>query len=288
VNYTSLVQVEPWDVRSRDNGDLQPRSPSVRVSSRLIAYRDRLETVPIHLRMVSLILLSLTLIYFLLTAPSAYRLLWHDELFTYYIANAPTMARFWQELRLDLNPPLEYLAVRMSMHMFGQSEYATRLPSILAFLMGSLCFYRFIADRLNSAYGTLATILVWATPFFSYATEARPYALVIGFFGLTLLAWDRTTSPDRTISWVLLLWLAITGMMLSHVFALLYVIPFCLAQLWIEIRRKQMDLLVWIALLVPCCLPFIYVSTLRGYAGNEFPSAFQASIFKVSAFIMRA
>ncbi len=284
MNYTSPVQVAYSQVRSRDNGDLQPRPPSVRVSARLIAFRDRLETAPINRGLLSLILLSLILIYFLLTAPCAHRLLWHDELFTYYIANAPTMARFWQELRLDLNPPLEYLAVRASLHFFGQSEYATRLPSILAFLMGSLCFYRFIAGRLKPVYGMLAMILLWASPFFYYATEARPYALVMGFFGLSLLAWDRASRPERTIVSVVLLLLAITGMMLSHLFALLYIVPFGLAELWLIVRRRRIDVLVWVALLVPCCIPFIYLSKVRGYGASAFPPAFQASVFQVVAF----
>lgn len=263
---------------------MQPRPPSVRVSTKLIAFRDRLETTPISRGFLSLILICLILIYFLLTAPCAHRLLWHDELFTYYIANAPTMARFWQELRLDLNPPFEYLAVRLSLHLFGESEYATRLPSILAFLMGSLCFYRFIAGRLKPVYGILAMVLLWASPFFYYATEARPYALIMGFFGLSLLAWDRASSPERTTGSVLLLFFAITGMMLSHLFALLYIIPFCLAELWLVAHRRRIDLPVWIALLLPCCIPFIYLSTVRGYGAGAFPPAFQASVFQMVAF----
>jgi 4-amino-4-deoxy-L-arabinose transferase-like glycosyltransferase len=127
------------------------------------------------------------------------RQLWHDELFTYYIAQAPSLSRLWEELHLDLNPPLLYLATRASLAVLGDHPYAVRFPSILAFLAGSLCLYVWVARRLRPSYGLLAMLALWSTPFFYYSSEARPYGLVIGFFGMALLAYQNAVEPASSL-----------------------------------------------------------------------------------------
>ncbi len=219
--------------------------------------------------------------YVLITAIAASRHLWHDELYTFYIATAPSWRRFWQELPLDLNPPLEYLGVRASTALFGQGGYAVRLPSILAFLAGSLCLYRFVANRLAAGYGLLALLVFWGSPFFYYATEARPYAMVIGCLGLTLLCWDRARRPRRSGGDLLLLGLAVAAMMLSHLMALFYVGPFCVAELVRSYLRREVDAGIWAALLAPCVIPFLFLRLTTRFAGSVFPPVFQASLHKI-------
>jgi len=222
------------------------------------------------------------LIYFALTALLASRRLWHDELYTFYIATAPTLSRLWQEIHLDLNPPLEYLAVRVFTGMLGHGTYAVRLPSILAFLLGSLCLYRFAAIRISAWYGMLAMLVLWASPFFYYATEARPYALAIGFLGLTLLLWQRATEEERSTISVWLLCAAVSAMMLSHIMSVLYVAPFCLAEAFRTYRRRRIDGRMWLALLLPCAIPFIYTHLMSRFESSAFPPIFQASARKIA------
>ncbi len=237
----------------------------------------RLETVSLSAPDNGTALAALVLIYLFLTFLGSFRLLWHDELYTLYIASAPSWPRLWEEIRLDLNPPLEYIAVRISTELFGQSGYAVRLPSILAFLGGSLCFYRFVAKRLDNAYALLAVLVIWASPFFYYATEARPYALAIGFMGFALLAWQKATEPGRTAFSLGLFVVALVGLMLSHLMAPLYVLPFCLAEVLRSRRLKRVDAGLWIALLAPCAIPFLYVRLMSRFESSVFPAAFQAS-----------
>jgi hypothetical protein len=222
------------------------------------------------------------LIYLLLTALASSRLLWHDELYTFYIANAPSWSRLWEEFRLDLTPPLEYWVVRVSTELFGQSNYAVRLPSILAFLAGSLCLYRFVARWLGTWYGLLAMLVLWASPFFYYATEARPYALVIGFAGAALLLWRRATEPDRSLVSVCLLGLCVVGMMFSHMMGILYIAPFCLAELVREWRLHNLDIGIWVAFLLPCAIPFLFIDLTSRFESNSFPPAFQGSLHKIA------
>ncbi len=246
--------------------------------------RNRLETARFTSFDSVLVLTAVVLLYLAITALSATRQLWHDELFTYYIAKSPSMSQFWAAIRLDLNPPLSYLAVRGSLALLGDNSYATRFPSIVAFLVGSLCFYWFVSRRLRPVYGLLAMLVFWSTPFLSYATEARPYGLIFGFFGIAMLAWERAIEPDRSKASVALLALAVTGMALSHFFALFYVLPFCGAELVRWYRSRKVDLPLWASLVIPSVILFIYIRTISGYEGAVFPPAFQASPRKMAAF----
>jgi Dolichyl-phosphate-mannose-protein mannosyltransferase len=263
-----------------------PHSPR---DGKIFAYFRRLwERTALYLiavsrspRVAKVTLCALVLLYVVLTALASARRLWHDELFTLYISTAPSWQRFWYDTQLDLNPPLEYLAVRISTGLFGQSVYVVRLPSILAFLAGSLCLYRLVARRLSSWYALLALLVFWASPFFYYAAEARPYGLVIGFLGTMLLLWQRAIEPGRRAVWLWLLAFSSAAMMLSHLMAILYLTPFCLAEAVRDYRCRKVDFGMWAALLVPCPIPFIYVQLLTRFETTIFPPAFQASLLKI-------
>jgi hypothetical protein len=238
----------------------------------LFAYAERL---PIR-NGAWILALLLFAVYVCFTAIDARRLLWHDELFTYYIANAPTLAQCWQDLHLDLNPPLIYIAVRASIKIFGDNLYATRLPSILMFFAGSMCFYKLISDRLRPIYGALTVLIVWTSAYFYYATEARPYALVVGFFGIALLAWANVARPARNPGWIGCLFVAGVGMMFSHFFAIFYLCPIFLAEAVRVWERRKLDVFVWTALILPCAIPIAYLSVISHYEKSIFPPAFQA------------
>ncbi len=124
-------------------------------------------------------------------------------------------------------------------------------------------------------------LVFWANPFFYYATEARPYALVIGFLGLTLLCWQRAVRAERSFIFVLLLALSVTGMMLSHMMALLYIAPFCLAEVVRCYRLRRFDAGIWAALIAPCAIPFIYMRLVARFDTSSFPPVFQASLRKI-------
>ncbi|MBV9158639.1 MAG: glycosyltransferase family 39 protein [Acidobacteriaceae bacterium] len=255
--------------------------------TRLAAIRDRLESARFTRVHSRLLLAAVILFYLAITALSVSRQLWHDELFTYYIAKSPSLARFWQAVHLDLNPPLSYLLVRGSIALIGDSIYATRFPSIIGFLVGSLCFYRFVSKRLGPAFALLAMLVFWATPFFSFSTEARPYGLIVGFFGIAMLAWDAATETRRSGFAIPMLAFAVTGMMLSHFLTVFYILPFCLAELFRWYLSRRFDLPLWAALLVPLIIPFAYLSTMKRYQAALFPPSFQASLGKVTGFFYR-
>ncbi|MGA8029467.1 MAG: glycosyltransferase family 39 protein [Bryobacteraceae bacterium] len=264
--------------------DLPTQGRFSRLSTRLEGIRSRLETARFTSRDSAIVMAGVILLYLAMTAFSAQRHLWHDELFTYYIAKSPSMTQFWQALRLDLNPPLSYLLVRGSLSVLGDNSYAVRFPFIVAFLVGSLCFYSFVSRRLRPAYGLLAMLVFWSTPFFYLSNEARPYGLIIGFFGMAMLAWQRAIEPGRSRVTLLMFALAVTGMMLSHFFTLFYITPFCLAELLRWRRSRRFDLPLWAALVLPLLILCFYLATIRSYQAALFPPSFQASPLKIVRF----
>jgi len=228
---------------------------------------------------------GLLIFYVALVAAANHRHLWHDELYTFYIAQAPSLADLWNDLNLDLNPPLIYLAARASMAALGNTALAVRLPSIVAFFGGSLCLYSLVERRMRPSYGLLSVLILWSTPAFDFATEARPYALMIGFFGLAMLSWQRAIELPRRRWPILTLALAVSGMMLSHLLAVVLLSPFFLAETVRSIRLRRLDWGVAAALLVPCGLPLLFLRIIASYqSGNAFPHAFQAGPRKMASY----
>jgi 4-amino-4-deoxy-L-arabinose transferase-like glycosyltransferase len=222
------------------------------------------------------------IIYYLgLVAAGGQRHLWHDELYTFYIAQAPSLSELWQDLGLDLNPPLGYLLARVAMRLFGNTAFAVRLPSMAGVLTGSLCLYAVVTRRLRPSYGLLAVLIFWSTPALYFATEARPYGLVLGFFGLAMLCWQRAGDSPRPAWAVPTMACAVSGMMLSHFFAVFFLTPFLLAEVIRLIRSRRLDWAIAAALLTPCVLPlfFLHIQT-----GGAFPPAFQAGLRKMASY----
>lgn len=95
------------------------------------------------------------------------------------------------------------------MKAFGDSALVTRLPSMIAFAVASLCLYYVVRRRLGRFYGLVAMLVLWLSPFFFFAAKARPYALVLGFLCLANpLAYGRGRSdrPRLQISSLTVFW----------------------------------------------------------------------------------
>jgi Dolichyl-phosphate-mannose-protein mannosyltransferase len=214
------------------------------------------------------------------------RPMWHDELYTYYIASAPTIPRFITEVtRLDLQPPLQYVLSRMSLKVFGDSDLATRLPNLVAFTIASICFYLFVRRRLGRFYGLTALLVFWLTPFLPYATEARPYALVVGFLSVAMLSWQTAIEGQGRRLALFGIAFGVWGMIVSQAFSPLLVAILGVAEFVRSVDRRKIDWPVWIALLAPSPFVIVYLPIFRRFEGwTALPPEFQASLFKMVSF----
>jgi hypothetical protein len=192
----------------------------------------------------------LALLYFPLTVCIATRKpLWTDELFTLYLARLPDLSTLWQALQTggDQHPPLFYLIVGTSIRLFGENELGLRLPGIIAYGVMSGCLYALVAYRARPACGYLAALVPMLLGTFSYAYEARGYALVLGFAAIAVLGWQRARSPRKHFLPLAAIALGLAGAVGCHYYAILLLIPLAAAELvrWSVTRR--FDLTLWLA-----------------------------------------
>ncbi len=232
------------------------------------------------------IAVGLTVLYAALVSLSAGRRLWFDELLTYDIARTPDLTRLFYLVKTwDLSPPTAHLLAHYSMRLFGDNAVAVRLPSIVEFYIASLMLLWYASRKAGYAYGVAALLILWSSPVFYYATEARPYALLCMWFCCLLVSWDiATTAPRRTLA----LWciaISSVGLIESHVFAPLSLLPFAAAEAIRWTKTRKPDYPVWLALFLPAVGILGYVPLYLSYKTITFyPSAFQASLKKMASF----
>jgi len=175
-----------------------------------------------------------------------------DECFTTIIAFAPRIGDIWTALATgaDIHPPLGYLAVRASRAIFGPGLAAPRLPSALGFLVMSLCLYRVVARWLPRPYALAAMLFPLVTVAYSYAYEARSYALVLGFVSLALLFWQEATDGSWRRVALIGLSLSLAAAVSSHYYAVFAFIPLAAGELTRTYLRKRLDVPIWLAFAV--------------------------------------
>jgi Dolichyl-phosphate-mannose-protein mannosyltransferase len=107
-----------------------------------------------------------SILYLVVTSSIASRkLMWNDELFTYYIAVLPHISDIWSALLSggEQTPPLVHLITRAAVTLFGGSHLAIRLPEILSFWVMSLCLFQFVSKRSSALYGCVAMLFPLVT-----------------------------------------------------------------------------------------------------------------------------
>jgi 4-amino-4-deoxy-L-arabinose transferase-like glycosyltransferase len=107
----------------------------------------------------------------------------------------------------------------MSLWIFGDTPFAVRLPSILAFIGTTLILFWFTWRRSGGGFALLTAGLLWSTGFLAFATQARPYALELLFGSLAFVAWTWAVSRQRWSLAHSLLCGALANLILTHCFA---------------------------------------------------------------------
>jgi len=174
--------------------------------------------------------------------------LWFDEFFTFFISRLPSLPQMLRVIPADGQPPLQYLLTRLSLLLFGQSEFAIRLPEILAYIAAGLLTYRIVRRHGSSVQALFATVtLLGSYVDFEHAFMARPYSLLLAFTALAFLCWQHAAVTGRRLIPALCgLALGIAGAVLSHHFGVLcagiFLLPGEAARLC---QRRRLDL--WMA-----------------------------------------
>ncbi|MBU6480053.1 MAG: glycosyltransferase family 39 protein [Nitrospirae bacterium] len=198
-----------------------------------------------------LLLGAVSFVYFAATSVLASRKpMWNDELFTYFIAQAPSLSGIWSALLTgaDQNPFPFYVLTRWSLGLFGVNEWALRLPEMIGVWGAGVCLFHIVAHRSSSLYGFVAMIFLFGTGANFYSYEARPYGLVLAFASASWLSWQAAT--ERRVRWLPLLGLfgSLAAALCSHYYAVLVFVPLGIAELVRSYDRRRVDWAIWLAM----------------------------------------
>jgi len=199
-----------------------------------------------------LLLSVVSSVYFVTTGILASRKpMWNDELFTYFIAQAPTLSDVWSALLTgaDQNPFSFYVLTRWSLALFGVHEWALRLPEMIGVWVAGLCLFSVVTRRTEALYGFVAMTFLFVTGANFYSIEARPYGLVLAFTASAWLCW-QIAAEGRSRPWSLLgLWASLCAAVGCHYYAVLVFAPLGVGELVRALNRKRNDWALWMAIL---------------------------------------
>jgi len=197
--------------------------------------------------------------------------LWCDEGISVEFATGSLSQILRTLSREDLHPPLYYLILHYWMLLAGISEWALRLPSVLAATLLIPLTFAVVREVWHdqrdvvwaqAIAGTLAAALVGTSPFIAfYAQETRMYSLVAALVLATILAYLKAIrSPSR--HWWLTFSALLAASMYTQYFSILVVPAFVLYTLLFD-RTSLVRTLRYLGLAGLLYLPQLYPAYLQ-------------------------
>lgn len=197
-----------------------------------------------------------TVIYLGLTVPLAVKkLMWNDELYTYYIAVQPSVQDIWRALLTgaEQTPPVFHITARALLAVVDHRNLpmvhlAIRLPEILGFWVMCLCLFQFVGRRCAPIYAWIALLFPMVTGAYMYAFEARPYAVLLGCAGVALVCWQIAAESRRRGAALVVLALSLAFAVSNHYYAVLVIFALAIGEGVRSLATRRIDLPVWLAL----------------------------------------
>jgi len=205
----------------------------------------------------------LLLIFVTAWGQSSRKFLWYDELVTLKTASMPHWSDTWAFYAngLDTTGPVQSLVARVGLMLPIGPELGSRLPFTFAYLVMCLCVYRFVHRRYPAGFALATMIYFLNSAIFTFATVARSYALVLAGASIAMFSWQSVMLNRRRALSVAGLWFGLAFAFVAHPFAIFLFIPFALAQLLHDLRRRKLDWAIWISLI---SFPAAYLPLLHG------------------------
>lgn len=205
-----------------------------------------------------------------------HKLIWDDEFFTLYLSRSGGMQSILAALRTgaDQHPPPFYYLTHLVTSSFGLSHLTLRLASIAGFGLLCVSLFYILSRGLPRLWAFTGMLLPLVTGAYYYATEARGYALMMGFCCLAMLAWQNATSRGRRAVWLSILFSALTLAVSSHYYSVLILIPLCMGEAARSYLLKRIDIGVLIAFCGAVVPLVIFLPTIRH--AHEYSSHFWA------------
>jgi hypothetical protein len=198
--------------------------------------------------------------FFVVSGLSHNKVLWLDELITLHIAQLGSAKAIWNALAhaADPNPPLTHLAVLGSLRLFGEHEFALRLPAVLGYWIGLLSLFLFLKRRMPAMWALAGVVLSMANAAFDYSYESRSYGIFYGLAMLALLCWSVAVDPYgsqfRRRCALCGMAIALAAGICTNYFAVLAFFPIAGGELirilQVSVSRPRLEVRIWGALAV--------------------------------------
>ena len=210
--------------------------------------------------------------------------LWFDELFTVLLAKLAS-----PQAIIDFNdasPPLYPIIVHWLLPVFGSERLAVRLPATLGYCAMLLCLWAFCRHRLPASFAFAASLLTFERGLY-FATEGRPYGLVLGCSAGALLCWQMAAEGRRRALTLPLLAVCLALMVALHYYAIFFLVSLFLAEVVRWRASGRLDVAV-LAAMVPAPIVLAVHYTLF-VAGQDYGANFwaQPSLGAIAPFYER-
>jgi len=151
----------------------------------------------------------------------------HDESFTYVMCVPLTVWEVisYQEIQSANNHIFNTLLMKLSIGMFGNAEWALRLPNIFGHFLYIFFSVRIIKSTFSWTFlGLLAIILLNFNPYLTdFFSVARGYGLAIGLMMTSVYFFLRHLSSKDLKYWVLSLFFAFLSVWANFIYLLYFV-----------------------------------------------------------------
>ncbi len=165
--------------------------------------------------------------------------IWLDEAISIHQARLSLHDLFRNLYYGDRQPPLYHLTLWLTIRVFGHSEFAVRLPSLIAGTLLIPVLYelgRELYDRrtglIAAAFASVSPLLIW------YSQEVRMYEFAALFGLLALLTQLRVIRKPSMGNWAAYM-LATAALLWSHYFGLLLILVQQLVFVGVIVHRRR-------------------------------------------------
>lgn len=208
---------------------------------------------------------------------SSQKYLWWDEVISYLVAGSPDFSTILKALRAgaDGQPPLFYAITYPLVSWFGNSELVLRLPSLIAFWLATVFVFLAVRRRTNYVCAFAAAFILCISNSFPYATEARPYALVLLFASASFWVWQGIRVGFRRLTALPVFTLLIAAGISVHYYGFLIAVPLLAGEVVLTYNTRKPDIPVIVSIClggVPIIFLRPYLAAVRLYA-TDFPTS---------------
>jgi hypothetical protein len=176
--------------------------------------------------------------------------IWFDEGYTYIDSMRP-VSEIWRARQFSFDlPPLSFVLVNASLRLFGDNDFALRLPFTLASILSIPLLAWLGRELLGTRVGLLAMFLFALAPMgVHYGQEARPYALLTLFSLAATLALWKALQTER-LWWLAVFAVAtILNLYTSYLVVLLLGAQIVFTFFWLVKNERLRDKRLWLSLI---------------------------------------